>query len=46
MAGQKTFFTNRTEEYSLSNYNLLCMKDWKRTSEVNLSVSPDSHDYE
>jgi hypothetical protein len=46
MAGQKTFFTNKTEEYYLSNYNLLHIKDWKRTSGVHLSDSSDSHYYE
>lgn len=37
MAGQKTFFTKRTAEYLLSQYNLLPIKDWKRTLGVHLS---------
>jgi hypothetical protein len=44
MAGQKTFFTNRTEEYFLSNYNLLLIKDWKRISGVHLSDYSDIYE--
>jgi hypothetical protein len=42
IAGQKTLFTNRIEEYFLPHYNLLPI----RTSDVHLSGSSDSHDYE
>ena len=45
IAEQKTFFTNRTEEYFLSHYNFQFIKDWKRTSGVHLSDSSDSDEW-